>query len=61
MLLVLTYALSQGRRIAVACAVGVALGDLAAMSVSLLGLGALMQACATAFATLKWIGAPNLV
>jgi len=55
-LLVLSYALSKGRSVAVASAAGVALGDLVAMTASLLGLGALMLASATAFTVLKWIG-----
>ncbi len=60
-LLVLSYALSQGRRIAVASATGVALGDFVAMTASLLGLGALVLASATLFTVLKWIGAAYLV
>ncbi|SLN58025.1 Leucine efflux protein [Roseovarius gaetbuli] len=60
-LLVLSYALSQGRRVALASATGVALGDLIAMSASLLGLGALVLASATLFTLLKWIGAAYLV
>lgn len=60
-LLVLTYALTQGRRVAVATAAGVALGDLVAMSASLLGLGALVMASATLFTALKWAGALYLV
>ncbi|MBL3584529.1 LysE family translocator [Rhodovulum sulfidophilum] len=60
-LLVLSYALSQGRRVAVAMALGVALGDLIAMTASLAGLGALVLASATLFTALKWIGAAYLV
>lgn len=60
-LLVLSYALSQGRRVAVASASGVALGDLVAMTASLLGLGALVLASATLFTLLKWIGAAYLI
>ena len=60
-LLVLSYALSKGRSVAVACAGGVALGDLVAMTASLLGLGALVLASATAFMILKWVGAAYLV
>lgn len=60
-LLVLSYALSQGRRVAVASATGVALGDFIAMTASLLGLGALVLASATLFTVLKWIGALYLV
>lgn len=60
-LLVLSYALSQGRRVAVASASGVAFGDFVAMSLSLAGLGALVMASATLFTILKWIGAVYLV
>ena len=60
-LLVLSYALSRGRRVAVSTALGVALGDLIAMTACLVGLGALIAASATAFTVLKWIGAAYLV
>lgn len=60
-LLVLSYALSQGKRVAVASAAGVALGDLVAMSLSLAGLGALVLASATLFTVLKWVGAVYLI
>ena len=60
-LMVLSYALTQGRRVAVATAAGVALGDLVAMTASLIGLGALVAASAAAFTVLKWAGAAYLV
>ncbi|UWQ22610.1 LysE family translocator [Jannaschia sp. W003] len=60
-LLVAGYALSQGRRVAAASALGVALGDFAAMSASLAGLGALVMASAAAFTVLKWLGAAYLL
>ncbi|WP_050929551.1 LysE family translocator [Aestuariivita boseongensis] len=60
-LLVLSYALSKGRSVAVASAAGVALGDLVAMTASLAGLGALVLASATAFTVLKWAGAVYLI
>ena len=60
-LLVLSYALSKGRSVAVASAAGVALGDLIAMTASLAGLGALVLASATLFSVLKWVGAAYLV
>ena len=60
-LLVLSYALSRGRRVAVSTALGVATGDLIALSLSLAGLGALVAASATAFTVLKWVGAIYLV
>lgn len=60
-LLVLSYALSKGRPVAVASATGVALGDLIAMTASLAGLGALVMASATLFSILKWVGAAYLL
>jgi threonine/homoserine/homoserine lactone efflux protein len=60
-LLVLSYALSKGRSVAVASASGVALGDLVAMTASLAGLGALVATSATLFTALKWVGAAYLV
>ena len=60
-MLVLSYALSKGRSVAVASAAGVALGDLIALSASLAGLGALVLTSATLFTALKWIGAAYLV
>lgn len=59
--LVLSYALTQGRRVAVASAAGVATGDLIAMTASLAGLGALVLASATLFTAIKWIGALYLI
>jgi len=60
-LLILSYAISQGRRVALATVAGVALGDLFAMSASLAGLGALVLTSAKLFILLKWIGAAYLV
>ena len=60
-LLVISNALSQGRRVAVATAAGVALGDAVAMTASLAGLGALVLASATLFTALKWAGAAYLI
>ncbi|MEM1386178.1 MAG: LysE family translocator [Pseudomonadota bacterium] len=60
-LLVLSYAISQGRRVAVSTAAGVALGDLIAMTASLAGLGAVILASAMLFTLLKWIGAAYLI
>ncbi|PIE10245.1 MAG: lysine transporter LysE [Rhodobacterales bacterium] len=60
-LLVLSYAISQGRRVAIATVCGVALGDFIAMSASLAGLGAVVLASATLFTALKWLGAVYLV
>ena len=60
-LLVMSYALSHGRSVAIATAAGVALGDLIAMCASLAGLGALVLASATLFTAIKWIGAAYLI
>ena len=60
-LLVVSYSLTQGRRVALAMALGVALGDFIAMTASLAGLGALVLASARMFAVLTWIGAAYLV
>lgn len=60
-MLVVGFALGEGRRSVVATAPGVALGDLIATSCSLLGLGALMAASATVFAAVKLAGAGYLV
>ncbi|SMX30883.1 LysE family translocator [Actibacterium lipolyticum] len=60
-LLVLSYAISQGRRVALATVAGVALGDLIAMTASLAGLGAVVLASATLFTALKWVGAVYLI
>jgi len=60
-LLVVSYALGQGWRTALPMAVGVALGDFTAMTLSMLGIGALLAASATVFTIVKWIGAAYLV
>src|SRR5919106_5167150 len=60
-LLVVSYALGQGWRTALPMAVGVALGDFTAMTLSMLGVGALLAASATVFTVLKWLGAAYLV
>src|SRR5215467_3122528 len=60
-LLVVSYALGQGWRSALPTAVGVTLGNLTAMTLSMLGLGALLAGSATLFTSLKWAGAAYLV
>ena len=60
-LLVVSYALGQGWRAALPMAVGVALGDFTAMTLSMLGVGALLAASAGLFTALKWIGAAYLI
>ena len=60
-LLVVSYALGQGWRTALPMAVGVALGDFTAMTLSMLGIGALLAASATVFTAVKMLGAAYLV
>lgn len=60
-LLVISYALGQGWRVALPMATGVALGDFTAMTLSMLGIGALLLASASVFTLLKWAGAAYLV
>jgi threonine/homoserine/homoserine lactone efflux protein len=60
-MLVVSYALAEGRRSAWATVAGVAAGDLTAMTVSLAGMGAVLSASADLFTALKWIGAGYLI
>lgn len=60
-LLVVSYALGQGRKVAFPVALGVALGDFTAMTLSMLGLGALLATSAALFTVLKWVGAAYLI
>lgn len=60
-LLVISYSLSHGRKVASATVAGVALGDFTAMTASMLGLGALLATSALLFTVLKWVGAAYLI
>lgn len=60
-LLVISQAVTHGRRSVVPLATGVLLGDFTAMTLSLLGLGALMSASAALFTIFKWMGALYLI
>lgn len=60
-LLVVSYAIAEGRRSAAATVAGVALGDFTAMTASLLGLGVVLMASSLLFTVLKWCGAAYLV
>lgn len=60
-LLVISYALGRGMRTAIPVAVGVALGDFTAMTLSMLGVGALLAASSLLFTALKWAGAAYLI
>jgi len=55
-LTVISYSVAQGRRATPAVVPGVALGDSTALTVSLLGLGAVLAASATAFTAVKLAG-----
>ena len=60
-IMVVAQALAHGRRVALASVAGVALGDLLAASLSLVGVGTILAASATAFTVIKWAGAAYLV
>jgi len=60
-MVVVSYALSQGRRSAWASVPGVTLGDTTALVLSLLGLGAVLMTSAELFNALKIAGAIYLV
>jgi threonine/homoserine/homoserine lactone efflux protein len=60
-LLVMSYGLGQGWRAALPTAIGVALGDFTAMSLSMLGIGALLATSANLFTALKWLGVAYLI
>lgn len=56
-ILVITQSVSCGRRSVVPLVIGVLLGDFTAMTMSLLGLGAIMTTSAAVFTFFKWVGA----
>jgi len=60
-ILVVSQAIAHGRRAVIPLVVGVTLGDFTAMTLSVLGLGAILSASATLFSVLKWIGAVYLI
>jgi len=60
-ILVISQAVTHGRRSVVPLVAGVVIGDFTAMMLSLLGLGALMSASAALFTIFKWIGALYLI
>jgi threonine/homoserine/homoserine lactone efflux protein len=60
-LLVISYALGHGRKPAAALVAGVALGDLTAMTASMLGLGALLATSAMLFTVLRLLGGAYLI
>jgi threonine/homoserine/homoserine lactone efflux protein len=60
-ILVISHAITHGRRSVIPLVVGVTLGDFVAMTLSLLGLGAILASSAALFSVLKWIGAAYLL
>ncbi|NKB48653.1 MAG: LysE family translocator [Alphaproteobacteria bacterium] len=60
-MLVVSYAIGQGRHTGWATVPGVTLGDFTAMTISLLGAGAILAASATLFTALKLAGAAYLI
>ena len=56
-ILVITQSVACGRRSVVPLVMGVLLGDFTAMTMSLLGLGAIMTTSAAVFTFFKWVGA----
>jgi threonine/homoserine/homoserine lactone efflux protein len=60
-MVVVSYALGKGRASAWATVPGVTLGDFTAMTLSLLGAGAVLAASASLFTVLKLVGAGYLI
>jgi len=60
-ILVISQAVAHGRKSVVPLVVGVLCGDFTAMTLSLLGLGAILSASAALFSVFKWIGALYLI
>ena len=60
-ILVVSQAVTHGRKSVVPLTAGVVFGDFTAMTLSLLGLGTIMSASATLFTLFKWIGALYLI
>lgn len=60
-ILVISQAVTHGRKSVVPLVAGVLFGDFTAMTLSLLGLGAIMSASAALFTLFKWVGALYLI
>lgn len=60
-LLVVSQSIAHGRKAVVPLSAGVVAGDFTAMTLSLLGLGAVLASSAALFSILKWIGAVYLI
>lgn len=60
-ILVVSQSVAHGRKSVVPLTAGVVCGDLTAMTLSLMGLGAILSASAMLFTLFKWIGALYLL
>lgn len=60
-IMVISQALAHGRTVALASVLGVGLGDLMAATLSIIGVGTILAASATAFLMIKWVGAAYLI
>lgn len=60
-ILVISQVLNHGRKSVLPLTFGVFLGDFTAMTLSLLGLGAVLSASAAVFSLFKWAGAAYLI
>ncbi len=60
-LLVISHAIAHGRRSVLPLAAGVTLGDFTAMTLSFVGLGAILAISAAFFTLLKFVGAGYLI
>lgn len=60
-ILVIAQAVNNGKKSVLPLVAGVLCGDFVAMSLSLLGLGAILAASATLFLILKWFGVVYLI
>ena len=60
-LTVISYSIAHGRRASFPLVAGVAAGDVASISLSILGLGALMTASAVWFNIVKWMGGGYMI
>ena len=60
-ILVISQAISHGRGVVIPLVVGVTMGDFTAMTLSILGLGAILKTSAALYTVLKWIGAAYLI
>lgn len=61
MILVVSEAINHGKKSVIPLVSGVLLGDFVAMSLSLLGLGAILATSASLFLVLKWLGVCYLI